>query len=137
MGKNPSGRFVLGIERVRIDVAAALGCGLALPLPTCMPQPPRAPPMRPPSVSPSEPTHDAAVILEAQAVQVFLTESSEQASTPRVAGRSPEGRSHGLQLRLLQSHGDQVLALPPGASLLAASGETAGVSSSEGVANVR
>ncbi|KAG2496266.1 hypothetical protein HYH03_005499 [Edaphochlamys debaryana] len=72
VGRNPSGRFVLGVEEIQVDVAAAEAAGLPLPSPAAL--------------------------------------------DPAGPGSGP------VQLRLLESHGDQVLQLPPGATLLASSG---------------
>lgn len=101
MGRNPSGRFVLGVESVRFDTSAARSCGL--------------------------PWHVAEAALGGAAAAggpAGVGAGAEAGSAAQASGSSGGGGGGGAcTLRLLQSHGDAVLELPPGATLLAVSGE--------------
>ncbi|KAG2434588.1 hypothetical protein HXX76_007484 [Chlamydomonas incerta] len=101
VGKNPSGRFVLGVERIRLDEAAARAVGL-----------------------------DFRLALEQAAQEWRQQEGAQQGQLEAKAEESTadeqerrreqqQQQESGLELRLLESHGDQVLELPPGAQLLA------------------
>ncbi len=101
MGRNPSGRFILGVESVRVDTGAARACGL--------------------------PWHVAEDALGGAAAAAAggpagAGTGPEAGSATQADGGGGGGGGGVCTLRLLQSHGDAVLELPPGATLLAVSG---------------
>ncbi|GLC34427.1 hypothetical protein PLESTB_000729900 [Pleodorina starrii] len=112
VGKNPSGRFVLGVEDVSVDVAAARQCGLLLPPPLDLQQQHATAA----GAGAADGGSGAAAAAGGAAAAVGGASGSVE------AGAESAGASPRVRLRMLQSHGDQVLALPPGASLLATSG---------------
>ncbi|EFJ48576.1 hypothetical protein VOLCADRAFT_120847 [Volvox carteri f. nagariensis] len=151
VGRNPSGRFVLGVENVVVDVGAAAKCGLRLgPLPPSSPTPPPTSPLPSTSGAPEPerssagaanlafPAHGggpaAGSVTTAASTEPFGAgagvAAADAAGGPGRPVATIEAGSHSdhlpvLRLRVLESHGDQVLELPPGASLLAASGAEA------------
>ncbi|KXZ53606.1 hypothetical protein GPECTOR_6g523 [Gonium pectorale] len=139
VGPNPSGRFVLGVETVAVDADAAAACGLELPpchLPTLASGPGSGSGVRAQATAEAETGVGSAGREDpgaggapAQAEPSPLgaargTGGREEAAEagPAEAGPGPAPAGGCVQLRLLQSHGDQVLQLPPGAALLATSG---------------
>ncbi|KAJ9505070.1 hypothetical protein QJQ45_020209, partial [Haematococcus lacustris] len=137
VGKNPDGRFVLGVEEVYMDQARLGAKGLLQPLkavlqPASCPEPSAADPS--PAPLPLEPAPEAVTPRPPSssssrevAVSTMLQESSSNSSTPHTGGggagggRGKEGDC--LCVRMVASHGDCVRAMPPGAQLLAWSGE--------------
>ncbi|GLI67266.1 hypothetical protein VaNZ11_011449 [Volvox africanus] len=148
VGRNPSGQFVLGVEHVFVDTPAARRCGLVLQSPHLPPPPPlSSPPSQgvgggaslrghgdnntegdPPAAGSSGGSlastgagaagaAPAAVVTDAKDGELDVGDGSDGGGSGLVPER--------LCLRVLQSHGDQVLTLPPGASLLATSGTAA------------
>ena len=119
MGKNPSGRFVLGVEP-NIAVAPALQATAALQAAAA-------------DVGPRRPATTAAGAGAGAAAAEPLSHGSDGGSNGGGGGWgitwSGSGGDGGApsaapiveRLRLIQSHGDQVLALPPGGVLLASS----------------
>ncbi|GIM03798.1 hypothetical protein Vretimale_8487, partial [Volvox reticuliferus] len=131
VGRNPSGRFVLGVENVIVDVTAARQCGLVLPRSPLPPtpavgaasargDPPAAASGAADSSGPIAPIGVVAAGV-APADVVIDVKGCKPAVGDGSGGLVPER----FCLRMLQSHGDQVLTLPPGASLLATSGTAA------------
>ncbi|KAL6753893.1 class I glutamine amidotransferase-like protein [Haematococcus lacustris] len=137
VGKNPDGRFVLGVEEVYMDQARLGAKGLLQPLkaalqPAGCPEPSVADPGPPPlplepvpeAVTPRPPSSSSREV----AVPTMLQESSSNSSTPHTegggagGGRGKEGDC--LCVRMVVSHGDCVRAMPPGAQLLAWSDST-------------
>ncbi|GIL66971.1 hypothetical protein Vafri_20470 [Volvox africanus] len=145
VGRNPSGKFVLGVENVFVDTPAARRCGLVLQSPL----PPPLQPSQPSQLSPvvggaslrgrggrnTEGDPPAAGCSGGGSIASTGTGAAAPAAIARDAkdgepdvGDGRGGRRGGglvperFCLRVLQSHGDQVLTLPPGASLLAMSG---------------
>lgn len=125
---NPSGRFVLGIESIRLDTSALQGCGLHQPLMQSL-QPTTA------SIASSATASscsgdrsgvhaEASVYASGTAVRAedMCMSGASGPSVAVEAALSPSSGEARLCLSLLESHGDQVVALPPGAVLLGSSG---------------
>lgn len=96
VGPNPSGRFVLHMEHISMTPAALQHPQLLSALTAAGPAAAEPPADRPTTTSATTHTTDTTT-----------TDSSSSGQLP--------------SLRLLESHGDQVLALPPGATTLATS----------------
>lgn len=120
VGKNPSGRFVLGLERIHVDEAAARAVGLdfraALEQATQDRQQQEGG-----QQEGGQQAEAAAFSADKQEQRERHEQGGQQQLEQRERRREQQGS--GLDLRLLESHGDQVLELPPGAQLLAWSGE--------------
>lgn len=101
MGRNPSHRFVLKVEELRLSPELASDPTYCQALADVHPSPAAAPAAVPPAST-----------------------SDTNSSSSNGSGRSSANGSSGSTVRLIQSHGDQVLRLPEGARPLAES-ETA------------
>mmetsp|Transcript_9976 Transcript_9976/g.24930 ORF Transcript_9976/g.24930 Transcript_9976/m.24930 type:complete len:422 (-) Transcript_9976:13-1278(-) len=101
--RNPSGRFVLGVERIRLRREALEACGLLQPFADGLPPPPTTSTSTAGASAPDAPS----------------TSQARQAS--QAAGPSTAGADDASEWSMLQveSHGDCVTVLPPGAVLLA------------------